>query len=208
MQHLAILGASGHGKVVADTALLAGWKTITYFDDAWPELQTNGDNPVIGNSDELFNSADRFDGFVVAIGNNRTRLALAERLIEAGLPLPPLLHPNAYVAQDVEISPGVVLFAGSIVQPGSTLGLATILNTGSSVDHDCSLAAGVHICPGAHLAGGIRIGECSWIGIGSSVNQNVIIGSGVTVGAGSAVVNDVPDNEIVVGVPAKVMTKK
>lgn len=208
MRHLAILGASGHGKVVADTALQAGWDTVTYFDDAWPELQNNGDRPVAGDTDELFSSAEQFDGFAIAIGNNRTRRALAKRLIEADLPLPPLRHPNAYVAKDVEIEPGVVLFAGSVVQPGCKLGLATIINTGASVDHDCSLAAGVHICPGANLAGGIRIGECSWIGIGSSINQGLIIGSDATVGTGAAVVLDVANNETVVGVPAKVMMRK
>jgi hypothetical protein len=40
---LAILGASGHGKVVADAAGLAGWDEVVFFDDAWPGLTQNGE---------------------------------------------------------------------------------------------------------------------------------------------------------------------
>ncbi len=38
MSRLAVLGASGHGKVVADCAELVGWSDIVFFDDAWPKI--------------------------------------------------------------------------------------------------------------------------------------------------------------------------
>jgi sugar O-acyltransferase (sialic acid O-acetyltransferase NeuD family) len=207
MAKLAILGASGHGKVVADTALQAGWDEVVFFDDAWPDPKTNGCTPVVGDTNELLNSTDKFAGVVVAIGNNRIRLGKAQDLLQAGLTLPPLIHPKAYVAKDVVIQSGVVIFAGAVVQPGSMLGLASIVNTGATVDHDCSLASGVHVCPGVNLAGGVAIGECSWIGIGSCVNQYQTIGADVTIGAGAAVVNDLPDDVTVVGIPAKAITR-
>ena len=207
MRKLAILGMSGHGKVVADTALQAGWDKVVFFDDAWPNLETNGGESAVGGTNELLKSADEFNGVAVAIGNNRIRLRKVLDLVKAGVALPPLVHPQAYVAKDVAIEFGVVVFAGSVVQPASVLGPASIINTGATVDHDCILLAGVHVCPGASLAGGVVIGECSWIGIGSCVNQYLTIGADVIVGAGASVVTDMPDGLTVVGVPAKPITR-
>ena len=206
MNRLAILGASGHGKVVADTALQVGWSEVVFFDDAWPRLTTNGAYPVSGNTDSLLRTSD-FNGAVVAIGNNQLRLEKSLQLLEAGFNLPALIHPRAYVAGDVVVEDGTVVFAGSVVQPGSTLGKAVIVNTGATVDHDCTIAAGAHIAPGAHLAGGVIIGKYTWVGIGASINQYLTIGEGVTIGAGAAVISDLPDGLTVVGVPATVINK-
>ncbi len=53
MNRLAVLGASGHGKVVADTAECCGWRSVEFFDDAWPNLQTNGAWDVTGDTPSL-----------------------------------------------------------------------------------------------------------------------------------------------------------
>jgi len=58
------------------------------------------------------------------------------------------------------------------------------------------------------LAGGVTVGEGSHIGIGASVREGVRIGNRVTVGAGAAVVCDVDDDAVVVGVPAKPLKGK
>ncbi len=208
MHKLAIFGASGHGKVVGDTALQCGWSEIAFFDDAWPKLQTNGRWSVLGDTASLRKRAREFSGVVVAIGNNRIRLNKSLHLREAGLALITLIHPRACVSEDVAIDLGSVVFAGAVVQTGTSIGLAGIVNTVATVDHDCSLTAGVHVCPGAHLAGGVAVGECSWIGIGATVNQCMTIGADVTVGAKSAVIADIPDKVTVVGVPAQVIEKR
>ena len=64
---------------------------------------------------------------------------------------------------------GSVIFAGAVVQPGTTLGRHAILNTGCSVDHDCLLGDHVHLCPGTHLAGTVRVGAGTMLGAGTSV---------------------------------------
>lgn len=205
MGKLAILGASGHGKVVADTARQCGWDEIFFFDDAWPDLQTIGQWSLVGDMGSLIKRHEEFAGVLVGIGNNRVRLDKAFYLRESGSPLISLIHPKAYVAGDVAIEAGTVVFAGAVVQPGASIDLAGIVNTGATVDHDCFLAAGNHICPGAHLAGGVNVGECTWIGIGATVNQYLTIGKNVTIGAGAAVVADVPNGVTIVGVPARVV---
>lgn len=205
MKRLAILGASGHGKVVADTAECCNWQIIEFFDDAWPERQSNGAWPVIGDTTVLLSSLKRFDGVLVAIGNSRIRQVKLLELQAAGARLFSLIHPTASVSRYARLGTGSVVFAGAVVNADAQIGKGTILNTGCSVDHDCLLGEAVHVSPGARLAGGVQVGDLSWIGIGASVRQLVRIGSGVMVGAGAAVVADVADGLTVAGVPARTL---
>lgn len=205
MRKLAILGASGHGKVVADTAECCGWQGVEFFDDAWPQRQANGAWGVNGDSAALMARLAEFDGVVVAIGNNRIRQSKLVALRAAGARLVTLIHPCAIVSRYAAIEEGSVVFAGSVINAGARVGFGAILNTGCSIDHDCKLGDAVHISPGARLAGGVQIGEQSWIGIGASVRQLIRIGERVMVGAGAAVVADVSDDLTVAGVPARAM---
>lgn len=200
---LAILGASGHGKVVADTAQAAGWDDVVFFDDAWPGLVTNGCWAVEGDTDALFERLREFDGIVVGIGNNHIRLAKTRELIAVGAPLATIVHPHAMVSPRAQIGAGSVVFAGGVIQIDSRLGAACIINTNANLDHDCSVEDGVHICPGVSVAGLVCVGEASWIGIGASIKQQIKIGAGVTVGTSAAVVHHIPDGQTVVGVPAR-----
>jgi sugar O-acyltransferase (sialic acid O-acetyltransferase NeuD family) len=203
MKKLAILGASGHGKVVADTAECCGWQSVEFFDDAWPSIQKNGVWPIVGDTIALLKKLADFDGVLVAIGNNRIRYAKLLELQTMGGRLVTLVHPAAVVSRYAEIAEGTVVFAGAVVNAGTIIKPGAILNTGCSVDHDCVLGNAVHISPGARLAGGVCVGDESWVGIGSSVRQLINIGQSVVVGAGSAVVSDIPNDMVVAGVPAK-----
>ena len=205
MQRLAILGASGHGKVVADTAECCGWASVEFFDDAWPECRSNGGWAVTGNTETLLNRLDQFHGVVVAIGNNRIRQNKLLSLQAAGAQLVTLIHPAASVSRHAQLGAGSVVFASAVVNADAHIGMGAILNTGCSVDHDCGLGESVHISPGARLAGGVQVGDLSWVGIGASVRQLVLIGAGVMVGAGAAVVADVADGLTVAGVPARAL---
>ena len=203
MKKLAILGASGHGKVVADTAECCGWQSVEFFDDAWPSIQKNGVWPIVGDTIALLKKLADFDGVLVAIGNNRIRYAKLLELQTMGGRLVTLVHPAAVVSRYAEIAEGTGVFAGAVVNAGTIIKPGAILNTGCSVDHDCVLGNAVHISPGARLAGGVCVGDESWVGIGSSVRQLINIGQSVVVGAGSAVVSDIPNDMVVAGVPAK-----
>lgn len=205
MRNLAILGASGHGKVVADTAECCGWGSIEFFDDSWPALQHNGHWSVVGNTAALLEILEQFDGVVVAIGANNIRYLKLLQLHAAGARLCTLIHPAATVSRYASLEYGSVVFAGAVVNADARIGLGAILNTGCSIDHDCVLGSAVHISPGARLAGGVNVGNLSWIGIGANVRQLVSIGNGSTIGAGAAVVSNVADNLTVVGVPARAL---
>jgi sugar O-acyltransferase (sialic acid O-acetyltransferase NeuD family) len=174
-----------------------------FFDDAAELPRLVGAWPVVGGFGDLIGALGGFTAVVVAIGDNRVRLAKTRGLLAAGATAVSLVHPRAYVACDVQVGPGTVVLAGAVVQPGSRLGAAVIVNTGATIDHDCVLGDGVHVCPGANIAGCVSVGECAWLGIGCSVRQTLTIGAGSVVGGGAAVVAPVPEGVTVVGVPAR-----
>ena len=208
MKRLAILGASGHGKVIADAALLSNWDEIIFYDDSSLERKLNGHWPIVGNTRDLLARLQNFDGVIVGIGNNQIRLDKTREFLYAGLPVVSIIHPAAVISPFVSIGYGSAILANSVVQVDVSVGCAAIINTSSSVDHDCELADGVHVCPGAHLAGGVYVGEKSWIGIGSSIKQLIRVGANVTIGSGAAVVADIADSLIVAGVPARILSRE
>lgn len=201
---LAILGAGGHGRVVADCAERLGFERVVFFDDHATQGH-NGPWSIGGNGHDLEAQLQQFDAFVVGIGNNQARLSKHKKLLALGGRPATLIHPDASVSTHASIGPGSVVLAGAVVNIGTRVGAACIINTSASVDHDCILADGAHVSPGAHLAGGISVGETSWVGIGAAIREGVTIGHQVCIGAGAVVVKSVPDGLTVVGNPARPM---
>jgi sugar O-acyltransferase (sialic acid O-acetyltransferase NeuD family) len=202
---LLVVGAGGHGRVVADAARESGaWGRIAFLDARYPDLSNSGDWQVIGKDTEAMGFREEFSDLVVAIGDAYTRVGMLDDLLSDGFSLPAIIHPHASVSRGVELGEGCVILAQAAVNFGAVVGRGCIINTGATVDHDCSLGDGVHVCPGAHLSGEVKVGEHSWLGVGSSVIQQVKIGADTTVGAGSVVTGDLPDGVTAVGVPATV----
>ena len=203
MKRLAILGASGHGAVVADAALCAGWDSVSFFDDAWPITSRIGPWQVEGTSADLVRRVADYAGAIVAIGRNSVRLSKHIELGRAGVPMVTIVHPAAVISPLASIAEGTVIVAGAVVNPFAKIGAACIVNTSASIDHDCELADGVHVGPGAHLGGNVRVGRGSWIGIGASLKHGIDIGEEVTIGAGAVVLRTLGNAVTAVGIPAR-----
>ena len=205
MIRLLIIGAGGHGAVVAEAAAFSDrWSEIVFLEDKTSESQVLG-FPIVGSTSEIDEVLDNQTEAIVAIGDNRRRLELLSTINEGGGAIATVVHPKACVSPSATISIGAALLAGSIVNARTTVGVGCIANTGATIDHDCKIGGGVHISPGANLAGDVSVGECSWVGIGASVKEGVRIGYDVIVGAGAAVVSNVEDGVTVGGVPARVL---
>ena len=203
---LLILGAGGHGKVVAECALSLGIYTkIAFLDD---DEKVMGESiisscPVIGTFSDAGNFAHEFSKAFVALGNNRSRVELIQYLKKIGYRIPSLIHPAAYVSKCAHIESGTVIMAGAIVNADVHIGVGGIINTGASVDHDCMLGIGVHLSPGARLGGTVTVGDYTWICMGACVVNNVRVGEGAIVAAGAVVIQNVSDRVLVAGVPAR-----
>ncbi|QOR66331.1 acetyltransferase [Cytobacillus suaedae] len=202
MNRLIIIGASGHGKVVADIALkMDKWQRVVFLDDD-ETIKSSMGLEVIGSSFDVYNYIDEYEIFV-GIGNNITRQRIHEMLEAIGARIPVLIHPNAVIGEQVDVGSGTAVMAGVIVNCCTKIGKSCIINTGSTIDHDNIIEDFVHISPGAHLAGTVKIGEGSWLGIGSLVSNNINITSGCKVGAGSVVVKDITEPGVYVGIPVR-----
>lgn len=201
MRRLAIIGASGHGKVIADIARKIGYKEIAFFDDN-ESIRECGGYPVIGKSSE----AGKIEAdVIVGIGNPGVRKRIQEAIPDEKLAT--LIHPDAVIAQDVAIGLGTVVMAGAVINPGSWIGKGCIINTCSSVDHDCSVGDYVHISVGSHLCGTVTVGNGTWIGAGATVSNNVNICGYCTIGAGTIVIKNIEETGTYVGIPAKIIEK-
>ncbi|WP_226595713.1 acetyltransferase [Marinobacter nauticus] len=203
MKHLAILGASGHGKVIADTAEQLGWQQVTFFDDAWPQVKKNGPWDVQGDTQALIASLLGFDGVVVGIGNNRIRAEKHLLLSSAGANLVSIVHPSAIVSRHASIGSGTVVFANAVVNSFALVGAGVILNTGAVVEHDCVVGDFAHVSPNAALAGGVTLGQEVWVGACASIKQLTSIGRGSIVGMGAVVTKEVEPGLTVMGNPAR-----
>lgn len=201
MKKLVIIGAGGHGRVVADIAQkLNSYDEIVFLDDNLT-AESMG-LPIVGkviDAEKYLHIADIF----VAIGNCNARETLVERLLAMGATIPTLIHPNAVIGARVEIGAGTVVMAGAVVNPCVQLGKGVIVNTCASVDHDCVLKDYVHVAIGAHLAGAVFVGERTWIGAGTTVSNNVSICADCMIGAGAVAVKDIAESGTYIGVPAK-----
>lgn len=197
MRKLAIIGASGHGKVVADIARKNGYKEIVFLDDD-ESIHECGGYPVIGKSSE----AGTIDAdIIVGIGNAGIRKQIQESVPEEKLVT--LIHPDAVIAEDVAIGAGTVVMAGAVINSGARIGKGCIINTCSSVDHDCKVGDYVHISVGSHLCGTVSVGSGTWIGAGATVSNNISICPDCMIGAGAVIVKNIDSAGTYMGVPAR-----
>lgn len=200
---LLILGAGGHGRVVADVALELGFRRIAFLDDA-----TNGPDvdigiPVLGPLQLAETLLEEWPLACVAIGNNQRRQELYESLQNAGFAMPALVHRSAVVSRFARLGDGVVVAAGAVINAGAEIGDACIVNTGARIDHDCVIGEATHVAPGATLSGGVVTGARVWLGTGCAVKQGVRIVDDAFVGVGAAVVCDLATAGTYIGVPAR-----
>lgn len=203
---LIIIGAGGHGKVVADCARMTKqFDDIRFLDGKYPELLHVADWEIVGHQDDYANYDDKNTWYFVAIGSNHVRHKWQQKLLTNGLKIATLVHPNACVAQDVIIGQGTLILAGCVINILTEIGSGCIINTGATVDHDCSIGEFNHIAPGVNLAGAVQLGIEVFMGVGCNVIQCVSIGEKTTVGAGSTVLQNIPANVTAVGTPAKVI---
>ena len=196
-----LVGYSGHGLVVADTALENNLNLIGYT-----EKSINEANPFmldyLGNElNPDFKGWDLDADFVLGIGDNLLREKIYNYILNKGKKVISLINSTSFISRFATIGDGVFINRNVTVNAFANVGNNVILNTGCIIEHECEIYDNVHIAPGAILAGNVKIGNGSFIGANSVIKQGVKIGNNVVVGAGTVVLSNISDGNKIVGNP-------
>lgn len=161
---LVIIGAGGYGRTVADVARQSGrYEEILFLDDS---------------SELAAGKCEAFEGFsngntemIPAFGNNELRLKWLNRLAQAGVHSPTLIHSTAYVSPEAEVEPGCVILPKAVVNTSCRIHRGCIINLGAIIDHGCIVEEGVHVCPGAIIKAENRVPGCLKIEAGQVIEN-------------------------------------
>lgn len=200
-----LIGYSGHGYVVAETALENSVPLIGYSEKCI--LENNPFNlEYLGFEKDIdFIGWSKKASFLLGIGDNALRQKIAHLIESKGKTISTLIHSTASISKMAVIGSGTFINKNVSVNALVRIGKNVILNTGCIVEHECVLGDGVHIGPGAVLAGNITIGERTFVGANAVVKQGVIIGKDVIIGAGSVIIENISDGRKVVGNPGRII---
>jgi sugar O-acyltransferase (sialic acid O-acetyltransferase NeuD family) len=205
---IVIVGAGAHGAVVADILQRArgagaGADVIGFVDDTPGAVgSTVLGLAVLGSVASL--SAIPHDEVIVAVGDNRARREITERLRERGERLATAVHPRACVAPSVVLGAGSMVCAGAVIAPLVELGAGVIVNTQASVDHHSIVHDFAHVSAGATVGGRVVLGSEVLVAVGASIVSGLSIGDRTIVGAGAVVLSPMPADVVAFGVPARV----
>ncbi len=206
---LVIVGAGGFGREVLDVINAVNlksesWNFLGFVADSRPSLELLDALHArwLGSVDEVLQSIEPVS-YVVGIGSPIDRRRVAKKFNAAGWQAATLIHPNATIGADVEISVGSVICSHVSITTHVRLGSHVHVNLNSTVGHDCIIGDFVTINPLVAVSGDVELGSGVTMGTHSSILQGRRVGADSIVGAGAVVVNDVPTNTTVVGVPAK-----
>lgn len=200
-----VYGAGGHGKVVADILIAGGEHQVAGFVDDNQSLcgsEVRG-LPVLGGQRWLQEKTTNGEfAIALGIGDNRLRRQIAERCGPVRLLV--AVHPAAAVSKAAFLGDGTVVMAGAVVNPDAQVGLGVIINSGAVIEHDVVVGNYAHVSPNAAMGGGSRLGAESHLGLGAVILPGVSVGERAVIGAAAAVIRDIPDDRVALGVPARI----
>lgn len=199
---LILIGAGGHGRVVAEAAAASGWACGFCDPQRAPGERIDGVEAIARNEDEAL---QRFPGaaFMLALGARDRRRAIADRLAARGARFGVVIHPAASVSPTARIEAGAAILPGAVVNAGAVVGAHAIVNSAAVIEHDCVIGTGVHVSPGAVLTGGVAVEDWAEIGARAVVLPGLKICAGARIGAGAVVTRDIATPGVYVGAPAR-----
>ena len=200
-----IVGAAGHGREVAYTFLLnhPAEDFLGFLDDASQRTTPEG-WPILGKVEDWPQWKD--SEFIVAINDPRARRSVVAIMESLGSPnWGGVIHPSVMVHPSVKLGCGFMILGGVEMTVNITLGNFVSINRLVALGHDCVLGDFTAIGPLASVSGNVSSGCGVDIGTSAAIRQRVSLGEGCGIGMGAVVVGDVPNNELVVGNPARLL---
>jgi len=211
-KRIVILGTGGNCIDILDTLLEINrvkneqvYECVGFLDDNPAKInQSFYDVKVLGNlqmSKELKDCS-----FIFGIGSTsnfwKRKDILSKLEIEDGR-FETIVHPTASVSQWATIMQGAVVFQNAVVTSGVKIGKHVMILPNSIISHDDLIDDFTCIAGGASISGNVKIGEGCYIGANASIKEGLEIGKHCLIGMGSVLLDNVSENSVVVGNPAK-----
>lgn len=197
IKHRFIIGYSGHSYPIIEAL-----KSMNLSFEGYFETIEKAKNPFslnfLGNEDNY--SFEKNDGVFIAIGDNYLRKKIADKLKDRVQQFS-IIDNQSIVRSEIR-QQGIIINAGSVIQPQCIIGEGTIINTRAVIEHECVIGNYCHIAPGAVITGNVEVGDFTLVGSNATILPGVKIGKNCIIGAGSVVTKDVKDNTIIKGNPA------
>ena len=205
-----IVGAKGFAKEVLEVLYqLNDIENVVFYDDVSRDLpkQLFERFDILRNVEEVEKYFKNVDNrFTIGIGGPVLRKKMYDKFTTLGGAFTSTISPKANIGHyGTKISKGSNILNGAIVSNDVSIKMGTIVYFNTIITHDCLVGKFVELSPGAKLLGRVKIGDYSQIGASATILPNITIGENVIVGAGSVVTQNVQDNCLVVGVPAKII---
>ena len=126
------------------------------------------------------------------------------------------IEPGAWIRDHVQIGDKAVIMMGAIINIGSSIGEGTMIDMNAVLGARATIGKNCHIGAGAVIAGVLEPPSASpviveddvLIGANCVVLEGIHIGKGAVIAAGAVVTQDIPENAVAAGIPAKVLKFK
>lgn len=207
-----IIGAGGHARSVLDILLQNDeYEIVGCIDNAFGKrevVEGMEEIPIVGNDNALEEFRNKgIKKIFIAIGSNELRDELYDYVSLLGFELINVISSSAYISPRAKLGNGICVMPGAVINVNAVIEDNCIINTNCSIDHDCKIGRSVHIAPGVAISGTVSIGDRTQVGTGASIIDGINVGNDAFIGAGAAVVMDIEEYALAVGVPARMIKK-
>ena len=206
-----IVGAKGFAKQLVEIFYQnKELENLFFFDDVYRDLPEELYGiKIIKSKEEVINIFQTVGNkFCLGLGGPLNRQKVTKQFESLGGELSTVISEKAFIAKHIKlIGKGTTILTSSIVENDTILGVGVLLNSFAAVYHDCIIGDFCEIAPGAKVLGEVIMGNNCLIGANATILPKIKIVDNCIIGAGAIVINDVPANSTVVGVPAKRIEK-
>lgn len=213
MKNIVVIGGGNQAHYSIDIIEKEGKYNIVGIIDSIAEIGSiKHGYKILGRQENIKEIAEKYDvyGGVITIGDNWARFSVYSQIIgiHPEFKFVNAIHPSVIIGNNVTLGVGIVVMAGCIFNPKSSIGNFTFFATGAQVEHDCTISDYASISAGSITGGYVKIGKYSAITLGVTVVDRVEIGENSVVGAGSLVIKSIPDNVLAYGNPAQIIRER
>jgi sugar O-acyltransferase (sialic acid O-acetyltransferase NeuD family) len=212
-KNLVLFGGGPHAQICIDILeKVGGFRIVGIIDSIATIGSVRHDYPIIGRQEDitLLKRKYKISAGIIAIGDNHSRKYVRDviHVCEPDFEFINVIHPSVLMGKGVQLGVGIVMSAGVIVNPDCVISDFCILCNGAILDQSSFMGEFSLLSTGSVTGAKVKIGRFAAITLGVTLIDRISIGENTVVGSGAVVLNDLPDDVLAYGNPAKIIRKR